>query len=146
MPSGAVAAVLARASSLGDQMNPYTPKRNTSYEYRKPPSEKGTPPRTRASGPADSSSLIFDTLSTPLESGDGTSLDSGGGSPTEERVNMPWTTDSEELEREVSPFFIRDFTIEEALLEEAQHEEAMEETAEVSFITSVFNYMYTDQP
>ncbi|XP_074489122.1 multiple C2 and transmembrane domain-containing protein 2 isoform X2 [Sebastes fasciatus] len=130
--SGGVAAVLLRASSLGDQMNTYALKKNPSFEYRKPASEKGTPPRTRATTPADSMSLILDTLSTPLESADGTSLDSGGGSPTEERVNMPWTTDSEERDQEVSPYLIRDFTIEEALLEEAQDEEALEETEEMS--------------
>lgn len=128
VPSSAVAAVLARASSLGDQMNPCTEKRTTSFEYRKPLSEKGTPPATRANAPTNAMSLILDTLPTPLESADGTSLDSACGSPSEERVIMPWTTDLEELDRELSsPFLMRDFSMEEALLEEVQPEEEIAE-------------------
>lgn len=83
---------------------------------------------------------MLEPLGTPLESADGTSLDSACGTPSEERV-MPWTTDSEELDREAySPFLMREFCNEEALLEEAQYGEALEEM-EVSFITGVFKYM-----
>lgn len=142
MPKGTVSSILARASSL-DHMNPYTEKRTMALEYKKSSSEKGTPPPTRASASADTVSLTLDTLSTPLESADGTSLDSAGGSPTEEQVSMPWT-DSEELDQEIcSRFLIRDFSMEDSLLEEAQTEEALEETLEVSFITSVFNCRYS---
>ncbi|XP_054475457.1 multiple C2 and transmembrane domain-containing protein 2 [Anoplopoma fimbria] len=131
-PSSAVAAVLARASSMGDQIKPFTEKRFPSFEYRKASSEKGTPPATRVNAPG-ATSLIVDTLYTPVESADGTSLDSACGSPTEEQVNMPWTTDSEEMEREFcSPFLMREFTTEEALIEEAMAEEEMEEIAEMS--------------
>ncbi|XP_068579748.1 multiple C2 and transmembrane domain-containing protein 2-like isoform X2 [Cebidichthys violaceus] len=130
--SGTVAALLARASSMGDQINPYTDKRTTSFEPRKSSSEKGTPPTIRVNAPA-ATSLMLGTLCTPAESADGTSLDSACGSPTEERVNMPWTTDSEELDRELySPFLMREFVTEETLLEQAQAEEALEETAEMS--------------
>ncbi|XP_042352093.1 multiple C2 and transmembrane domain-containing protein 2 isoform X2 [Plectropomus leopardus] len=129
--TGSVSAILARASSMGEQMYPYTEKRTPSFEYRKPSSEKGTPPVTRANAPADTVSLMLDTLGTPLESADGTSLDSACGSPIEERVNMPWTTDSEELEL-CSPFLMRDYSVEEALLEEAQPEEGLEDIAEMS--------------
>lgn len=118
---GAVAAVLARASSLGDQMKPHTEKRPTSFEQRRAASERGTP--------ADTMSLILDT-STPLESGDGTSLDSG--SPSEEQVNMPWMKDLEEMDRELgTSFLMEDFSTEDALLEEAEPEEATEETNEM---------------
>ncbi|TNN44843.1 hypothetical protein EYF80_044961 [Liparis tanakae] len=76
---------------------------------------------------------IDDNLCSPVESADGNSLDSACGSTTEEQVNMPWLTDSEELDQELcSPFFMRDFTVEEALLERAQSEEALEETTEMS--------------
>ncbi|XP_049429042.1 multiple C2 and transmembrane domain-containing protein 2 isoform X3 [Epinephelus fuscoguttatus] len=51
--SGNVSAVLARASSLGEQMYPSTEKRTTSFEYRQPSSEKGTPPVTRANALVD---------------------------------------------------------------------------------------------
>lgn len=135
--SDTVSATLVRASSLGDQVNPYTQKRTTSCEQIKSSSEKGTPP-TIKKAPADRTSLILDTLGTPVESADGTSLDSACGTPSEEPVNMPSTTDSDDLDRELcSSFFLRDFSTEEALLGGTQFEEALEEMAEVSFITAV---------
>lgn len=98
--SGPIAAALARASSLGEQVNPYTEKKTVSFEQRKSSSEKGTPPAIRGKAPADRVSLMLDTPGTPLESGDGTSLDSACGTPNEDQVNVPWMTDSEELDRE----------------------------------------------
>ncbi|XP_063763427.1 multiple C2 and transmembrane domain-containing protein 2 isoform X2 [Eleginops maclovinus] len=138
LPSSTVAAVLARASSMGDQVNPYTDRRPASVDYKRPSSEKGTPPETRASR-IDTMSQMLDTLGTPLERSDGTSQDSTCGSPNDEQANMPWTTDSEDLDRELcSPFLMRDFTTEEILLEQFQTEEAMEETAEMSSETCDF--------
>ncbi|XP_033997476.1 multiple C2 and transmembrane domain-containing protein 2 isoform X1 [Trematomus bernacchii] len=131
-PASAVAAVLARASSMGDQINPYKDKRPGSVEYKKSSSEKGTPPQTRVAR-ADTMSLMLDTLGTPLERSDGTSQGSTCGSPNDEQGNMPWTTDSDDLDRELcSPFLMGDFTNEEILLEEIRNEEALEETAEMS--------------
>lgn len=133
--SDVVAGALARAHSIGNEVNSYTEKRTTSYEQRKPSSGKGTPPAIRQNAPGDRVSLRLDIPSTPLESADGTSLDSACGTPSEEQVSMPWTTDSEELDPEAcSPFLVKEFSTEEALLEEAQFEEASEEKAEVSFI------------
>ncbi|XP_041795588.1 multiple C2 and transmembrane domain-containing protein 2 isoform X3 [Chelmon rostratus] len=130
--SGALSSALARASSLGDQVNLYTEKRTTSYEQRKPSSEKGTPPAIKK-GPADRMALIVDTAGTPVESADGTSLDSACGTPNEERINMSWVTDSEELDREpCSQLLMRDFSLEEGLLEEVQSVEALEDIAEMS--------------
>lgn len=140
--SDTIVAALARASSLGEQANPYIEKKTISFEHRKSSSEKGTPPAVRGKAPADRMSLMLDTPSTPLESGDGTSLDSACGTPNEERVNMPWTTDLEELDREhFSPLFMKEFSMEEALLEEAASEEALEDIAEVSLI----NYMHNQR-
>ncbi|XP_029289832.1 multiple C2 and transmembrane domain-containing protein 2 [Cottoperca gobio] len=129
VPTSAVAAVLARATVVGDQMNLYKGRRTPSFEYRKPPSEKGTPPATRANAPADTMSLMLDNLVIPLEWADGISQDSN-----EEPANISWTADSEELDQELcSPFFMRDFNMEEALLEEEeQPEEGLEELAEMS--------------
>ena len=102
-----------------------------------PSSEKGTPPAIRVTAHPDSVPLTLDTLGTPFESADGTSLDSACGTISEERVNVPWTTESEELDREpCSPFLMRELATEQALLEEEQHEETLEEIAEVSFIMS----------
>ncbi|XP_069567253.1 multiple C2 and transmembrane domain-containing protein 2-like isoform X2 [Brachyistius frenatus] len=118
-PADSVAAVLARANSLGDQINPYTARKTVSFEQKMPSSEKGTPPtiRKKASG---------DTLGTPLESADGTSFDSACGTSSEERVNMSWMTDSEEMDREpFSSLLMRELSIEEGMLEvpdEAQEE------------------------
>ncbi|XP_041651749.1 multiple C2 and transmembrane domain-containing protein 2 [Cheilinus undulatus] len=120
--SSSVAAVLARASSLGEQANPYIEKKTVSFEPKRPSSEKGTPPTSR------DKALVLDTLDTPVESADGTSLDSACGTPNEEAVIMPWTTDYEEIEREpFSPLFTKQFSLEEAMLEDAQSEDAQEE-------------------
>ncbi|XP_034735215.1 multiple C2 and transmembrane domain-containing protein 2 isoform X2 [Etheostoma cragini] len=110
-----VAAVLARASSMGEQMKPYTEKRITAFEHRESSPDKGTPPPTRANGQG-----------TSLESADGTSSPPSCGSPSEEQVNMPWTTDSEDLDRELCSLGLT----EDALLEEAQPGEELEETTE----------------
>lgn len=138
--SSAVSAALLRASSLGEQMYPNTEKRPTSFEQRKAASDKGTPPRTKKA-PANRTPLIIDTLGTPLESADRTSLDSACGSPSEEQVNMPWTTDSEELDQEpTSPLLMRQFTTDDALLQEAQCEETLEDIGEVSICTGIYNH------
>ncbi|XP_076590147.1 multiple C2 and transmembrane domain-containing protein 2 isoform X2 [Chaetodon auriga] len=130
--SGPLSAAMARASSFGDQVNPSTEKRATSSEQRKPSSEKGTPPAVQKAA-ANRMHLMLDTVGSPLESADGTSLDSACGTPSEERVNVPWMTDSEELDREpCSPLLIRDFSMDEALLEEVQAVEALEEIGEMS--------------
>lgn len=119
--SGALAAALVRAQSLGEQVNPYTEKRNT-------PSEKGTPPTVRQT--ADRTSLMLDTLG--VGDGDGTSLDSACGTPSEEPVSMPWTTDSEEPEQEPCSPFVTGQRTGQAVLEEAPDEETQELTEEVS--------------
>lgn len=131
--SDSVSAALMRASSLSEQISPYTRKRIAS-EQKRPPSEKGTPPTTKK-GPADRTALVLDTLVAPMENLDGNSLDSACGTPSEERLNMPWTTDSEDLDRDLcSPVFMRDFTAEENMLEGVQLEDPLEEMAEVSFM------------
>ncbi|XP_029952381.1 multiple C2 and transmembrane domain-containing protein 2 [Salarias fasciatus] len=122
-PSGSVAAILARAHSMGDsQASPYERK----TEQRKVPSEKGTPPAVRAVASADRLSLKLDTVETT----DGPSLDSPGGTPSEEQVSAPWA-DSEELDRETfAPLMMKDFSIDECLLEE--NEDVLEEVCEMS--------------
>ncbi|XP_028306543.1 multiple C2 and transmembrane domain-containing protein 2 isoform X2 [Gouania willdenowi] len=86
-PSDTVAVILARSHLQPDQSNP--------CERRKALSEKGTPPPTRAF-----TDRMFLKLDVPLESTDGTSLDSTSGTPSEEQFSVPWT-DSEELDREL---------------------------------------------
>ncbi|KAM3609519.1 uncharacterized protein V6R79_016270 [Siganus canaliculatus] len=128
----AVYAAMVRASSFGEQMNFYPERRTAIYEQGRSSSEKGTPPVNKKAL-VDRSPLFIDTLGTPQESADGTSLDSRCGTPSEERVILPWTTDSEELDREPStPFLMREFSTEEALLEVAQSADAMEDIAEIS--------------
>lgn len=126
--SDSVAAALLRASSLSEQMSPYTRRKITS-EQKKPQSEKGTPPTTKKAPAA------LDSLLAPMENLDGNSLDSACGTPSEERLNMPWNTDSEDVDRDLgSPVFMRDFTAEENMLEGVQLEDPLEDMAEVSFI------------
>lgn len=136
--SDTVAAALMRVSSLSEQISPYSRKKITS-EPKRPPSEKGTPPTTKKA-PADRTTLLLDTLVTPMENIDGNSLDSACGTPSEERLNMPWTTDSEELDRDLcSPVFMRDCTTDENMLEGVQLEDPLDEMAEVSFIRALLN-------
>lgn len=124
-----ISAAMVRANSQGEQLN--VPKRHSPCE-QKQPSEKGTPPVMKRA-PTDRMFLTLDSLGTPLESADGTSLDSACGTPSEERVNLPWNTDSEDLDRDLcSPLFMKDLSAEEVLLEQLQGEEASEEI-EVSF-------------
>ncbi|XP_026167799.1 multiple C2 and transmembrane domain-containing protein 2 isoform X2 [Mastacembelus armatus] len=119
--SGPLAAAVARANSMGDEVNPYIEKRNAS-------SDKGSLPTVREPAPADKVPLTLHNLGPPLESADGISLDSACGSPSEDHISMPWTTDSEDQDQEpCSPFLKGEF-----YLEEAQPEEALEETTEMS--------------
>lgn len=140
--SDTVSAALMRASSLSEQISPYTRKR-IATDIKRPSSEKGTPP-THKKVPADRTTPVLDTLVTPMENADGISLDSACGTPSEERLNLPWTTDSEDLDRDrdrCSPFFMRDFATEENMLEGVQLEDPLEEMAEVSFIRARLNCM-----
>lgn len=115
---------LVRPNSQGEQAT--VPKRSSPCE-QKQPSEKGTPPVMKKP-PADRMYMNLDSLGTPLESADGTSLDSACGTPSEERVNLPWTTDSEDLDRDLcSPLFLKDLSAEEVRLEQFQAEEAAED-------------------
>lgn len=136
--SDTVSAALMRASSLSEQISPYTRKRIAS-EQKRPSSEKGTPPTTKKA-PADRTTPVLDTLVIPMENVDGNSLDSACGTPSEERLNMPWTTDSEDLDRDLcSPVFMRDFTTDENMLEGVQLEDPLEEMAEVSLVSAPLN-------
>ncbi|KAL6106796.1 uncharacterized protein ACO6RY_10581 [Pungitius sinensis] len=126
--SGVIAAVVARARSMGEPIKPHTAKRAMSFEYRKSVSEKGTPPAIRVKS---SRSLVPEAFGSPGENADGNSFDSDCGSATEERANVSWNTDSEDREG-CSSFLMRDFTSEAALLEQAEAEEALEETTEMS--------------
>lgn len=124
VPVDSTATALARPSSQGEQLT--VPKRSSPCE-QKQPSEKGTPPVMKRA-PADRMYMNLDSLGTPLESADGTSLDSACGTPSEERVNLPWTTDSEDLDRDLcSPLFLKELSAEEARLEQLQAEEAAED-------------------
>lgn len=119
-----ISAALVRANSQGDQVN--LPKRGSPCELKQP-SEKGTPPVMKRAA-TDRLFLNLDSLGTPPESADGASLDSACGTPSEERVNLPWTTDSEDLDRDLcSPLFMKDLGGEDALLEQLQAEEAAED-------------------
>uniref|UniRef100_UPI003AAE5970 multiple C2 and transmembrane domain-containing protein 2-like n=1 Tax=Centroberyx gerrardi TaxID=166262 RepID=UPI003AAE5970 len=117
---GGIAGALARANSFGEQVNLNVEKKTTSVEQMKTPPERRTPPAIRVKVPADRWSLPVDSLGTPAESADGTSQDSACGTPSEERVNLPWTTDSEDLDRD--PYMSEVFSMEDPQLEEAQEE------------------------
>lgn len=115
-PADIASSGMARAQSLGDQTCTYQQHMTPSLEYGKVSPGKGTPPALRPKA------LKIDTQAKPLESGDGTSQDSCG-TPSEERVNLPWMAELEGLD------------LEDCLLEGAQAEEAAEEI-EVSHMNS----------
>lgn len=119
------AAALFRAQSMGEQINPYREKQNSSVEPKKTSSEKGTPPTKRQNARIDR--LMLDSMGRPLESGDGNSLNSACGTPSEEKANMPWMRDVEEQDRvPSSPLPINEF-IDENLLDETPADEEDEE-------------------
>lgn len=124
VPMDSISAALLRASSQGEQVS--APSRSSPCE-QKQLSDRGTPPAA-IRAPTDRVFLTLDSLGTPLESADGTSMDSACGTPSEEQVNLPWTTDSEDLDKDPSsPLFMKDLSTEEALLEQDQAEEAAED-------------------
>ncbi|XP_005933102.1 multiple C2 and transmembrane domain-containing protein 2 isoform X1 [Haplochromis burtoni] len=119
------AAALFRAQSMGEQINPYREKQNSSVEPKKTSSEKGTPPTKRQNARIDK--LMLDSMGRPLESGDGNSLNSACGTPSEEKANMPWVRDVEEQDREPSPPLPINEFIDENLLDETPADEEDEE-------------------
>ncbi|KAK7890936.1 hypothetical protein WMY93_022899 [Mugilogobius chulae] len=116
--TGTLAAVIARANSRGEQVR---------VQFEKSSSEKGTPSGLRKRRPAI---LFLDTSGMPGESADGTSLDSAGETPSDER--LPWnTTDSEEQEM-VTPLDMNEFCLDEDVtLLGAPHEDNADEIPEV---------------
>ncbi|XP_029698036.1 multiple C2 and transmembrane domain-containing protein 2 isoform X2 [Takifugu rubripes] len=123
-PANSISTALVRPNWQGEQVT--VPKRSSPCEQRQP-SERGTPPVMKKA-PTDRMYMNLDSLGTPLESADGTSLDSACGTSSEERVNLPWMTDSEDLDRDLcSPLFMKDLSAEEARLEQLQAEEAAED-------------------
>lgn len=126
---GDVAAAIARANSMSEQ------SREKIFD-KKSSSEKGTPSAVKRRPP---SILILDSLGTPIESTDGTSLDSE--TPSEERINVPWnTTDSEELDKEMfTPMDMGEFCLDEETLLEVHREEGTEEQPELQSESCDFN-------
>lgn len=115
-----LAAAIARASSMSEQ------SREKMLDKRSSP-DKGTPSEVKRRPP---SGLNLDSLAPPVESADGTSLDSACGTPSEERINVPWT-DSEEVDKELfSPMDMGEFCLDEETLLEAHNVEATEEMLE----------------
>lgn len=117
---------LMRANSQGDESNPNTEKRGFLFEQSRPSFEKLTPPAVRAFPDRMSQ------LDAPLESGDGTSLDSTCGTSSKEQANVFFPTEYERfLQERCNPSLMREFSMEEGLLELPQADESLDE---VSFI------------
>uniref|UniRef100_A0A3P8W7F5 Multiple C2 domains, transmembrane 2a n=1 Tax=Cynoglossus semilaevis TaxID=244447 RepID=A0A3P8W7F5_CYNSE len=120
-PAGSPAAALAKAHSLAsEQVDTPLSLKNKCFEQERPLFERQRSPRKE-------NNVSSNTLGTPLESTDGTSLDSVCCSMSEERINLPSATDSEEHESEpFSPFLNEEFSTEEALQNLAQEEDLNE--------------------
>lgn len=138
-----ISAAMVRANFQGEQA--YVPRRSSPCEQRQL-CDKGTPPAMKKA-PTERTLLTLDSVGTPLESADGTSLDSACGTPSEERVNLPWTTDSEDVDRDLfSPLFMKDLSAEEALLEQFQAEEATEDVEVSGANVGVTNANHSSVP
>ncbi|XP_054632867.1 multiple C2 and transmembrane domain-containing protein 2 isoform X2 [Dunckerocampus dactyliophorus] len=110
---GAVADVLARANSLGEQS---AHARVVRFKQDRPLSGKGSPSPFREKVP-----LTLETLSKPQDSADGSSQYCWSG---EDQVAIPWLTDIEALDQEPTPSPITsDCNIEESSLEGGTMEE-----------------------
>lgn len=149
--SDSAAAALPRAHSHWEQMNPYREKM-ISFEQKPTSSEKGTPPAIRQNAPTGR--VTTDTANNLLESGDGNSADSAGDTPSEEKVNMPWTTNADQQKRHCYTKLMPEFSMDEGLLEETQGEEEEdededeeeEEEEEAGEVSIIFIIMYLEDP
>nr|XP_057931905.1 multiple C2 and transmembrane domain-containing protein 2 isoform X2 [Doryrhamphus excisus] len=110
---GAIAEVLARANSLGEQS---AHARAVHFKQDRPLSRKGSPSPFREKVP-----VMLDNLGKPLDSTDGSSEYCWSG---EDQIAIPWLTDIEALDQEPTLSSITsDYNIEESSLEGGTMEE-----------------------
>ncbi|XP_061577881.1 multiple C2 and transmembrane domain-containing protein 2 [Cololabis saira] len=112
---------LTRTTSQGDESSLNSDKSTTSMEQKLQSSEKDTPPPVRSLSDRTS-------LDAPLESADGTSLESVTGTSSEEQHGVPWSTEWEEMSQDpCSPLQMKEFSMEEGLLDFPHPDESLEE-------------------
>ncbi|XP_047208581.1 multiple C2 and transmembrane domain-containing protein 2 isoform X2 [Girardinichthys multiradiatus] len=123
--SDTIAAILNRASSMGDERRPHVEKRTVMFETKKPTFEKLT---LQTSRPNSAERLSLQDAQ--FDGTDAESLYSACGTPSEEQVNMLWATTREEEDIEVSPFaLLREMSMDEGLLDLENQDESLEENS-----------------
>ncbi|MEQ2234534.1 hypothetical protein ILYODFUR_032660, partial [Ilyodon furcidens] len=122
--SDTIAAILNRASSMGDERRPHVEKRTVMFETKMPTFEKLTLQTSRPNS-ADRLSL----QDAQFDGTDAVSLYSACGTPSEEQVNMLWATTREEEDNEqVSSFsLLREMSMDDGLLDLENQDESLEE-------------------
>ncbi|KAM4733529.1 multiple C2 and transmembrane domain-containing protein 2 isoform 2-T2 [Anableps anableps] len=131
MMSDTVAAVLTRASSMGDDRRPHVEKRTVMFEPRKLLLEKLTLQTSQPNTSTERLSL----LDAQFDSEDALSLYSACVTPSEEQVAMPWpaTLEEEDLEQESSSFLLREMSMDEGLIDLENPDESLEENSAEAF-------------
>ncbi|XP_027898586.1 multiple C2 and transmembrane domain-containing protein 2 isoform X1 [Xiphophorus couchianus] len=127
--SDAVAVVLNRESSMGEEKGPRVQKKTVMFETKKPKSEKLT---LQTSRPSSSTDRLSDAQ---FDNADAFSLYSAYVTPTEEQVNMLWpsTWDEEDIEQVSSSSLHREMSMDDGLLDIENQNESLEENSAETF-------------
>ncbi|MEQ2289593.1 hypothetical protein AMECASPLE_034713, partial [Ameca splendens] len=122
--SDTIAAILDRASSMGNERRPHVEKRTVMFETKMPMFEKLT---LQTSRPNSAERLSLQD--TQFDGTDAVSLYSACGTPSEEQVNMLWATtrEEEDIEQVYSFSLLREMSMDVGLLDLENQDESLEE-------------------
>uniref|UniRef100_A0A3P9NIJ8 Multiple C2 domains, transmembrane 2a n=1 Tax=Poecilia reticulata TaxID=8081 RepID=A0A3P9NIJ8_POERE len=122
--SDAVAAVLNRANSMGEEKRLHAEKKTVMFETTKPTLEKQTIQTSRPNSSTDRLSL-----EAQFDNADAFSLYSACVTPSEDQVNMLWpsTWDEEDLEQVSSSSLHREMSMDDGVLDLENQDESLEE-------------------
>ncbi|XP_007545806.1 multiple C2 and transmembrane domain-containing protein 2 isoform X1 [Poecilia formosa] len=128
--SDAVAAILNRANSMGEEKRLHTEKKTVMFDTKKPTSEKLTIQTSRPNSSTDRLSL-----EAQFDNADAFSLYSACVTPSEDQVNMLWpsTWDEEDLEQVSSSSLHREMSMDDSLLDLENPDESLEENSAETF-------------
>ncbi|MEQ2166720.1 hypothetical protein GOODEAATRI_031136 [Goodea atripinnis] len=124
--SDTIAAILDRASSMGNERRPHVEKRTVMFETKMPTFEKLT---LQTSRPNSAERLSLQDVQ--FDGTDAVSLYSACGTPSEEQVNMLWATtrEEEDIEQVYSFSLLREMSMDDGLLDLENQDEFLEEVS-----------------
>ncbi|XP_054896598.1 multiple C2 and transmembrane domain-containing protein 2 isoform X2 [Poeciliopsis prolifica] len=128
--SDAVAAILPKASSMGEEKRPHIGKKTVMFETKKPTLENLTLQTNQPNSSADRLSL-----EAQFDNADAFSLYSACVTPSEDKVNMLWpaTWDEEDIEQVSSSSLGRGMSMDDSLLDLENPDESLEENSAETF-------------